>query len=35
VVDRLTGILAGLLAMVMVARYYGSAGLGIFAWYFK
>jgi stage V sporulation protein B len=35
VVDRLAGIASGLVAMVMVDRYYGPAGLGIFAWFFS
>ncbi len=35
VMDRLAGIGSGLLAMVMVDRYYGPAGLGIFAWFFS
>jgi O-antigen/teichoic acid export membrane protein len=33
--DRLAGIGTGLIAMVMVDRHYGSAGLGIFAWFFS
>jgi len=35
VMDRLAGIGAGLIAMVMVDRHYGPAGLGIFAWFFS
>ena len=35
VVDRLAGIGSGLIAMVMVDRHYGPAGLGIFAWFFS
>ncbi len=35
VMDRLAGIGAGLVAMVMVDRFYGPAGLGIFAWFFS
>jgi O-antigen/teichoic acid export membrane protein len=35
VMDRLAGIGSGLIAMVMVDRHYGPAGLGIFAWFFS
>ncbi|WP_372678631.1 lipopolysaccharide biosynthesis protein [Desulfosarcina sp.] len=35
VMDRLAGIGTGLMAMVMVDRHHGSAGLGIFAWFFS
>lgn len=34
-IDRLAGIGSGLIAMVMVDRHYGLAGLGIFAWFFS
>jgi hypothetical protein len=35
VMDRLASIGSGLIAMVMVDRHYGPAGLGIFAWFFS
>ena len=35
VTDRLAGIGTGLIAMIMVDRQYGPAGLGIFAWFFS
>lgn len=35
VVDRLIGIGAGLVAMIIVDRHYGPAGLGMFAWFFS
>ncbi|BBO67786.1 hypothetical protein DSCA_17160 [Desulfosarcina alkanivorans] len=35
VADRLAGIATGLLAMIVVDRYYGPAGLGVFAWFFS
>lgn len=35
VMDRLIGIGTGLVAMIMVDRHYGPAGLGIFAWFFS
>jgi O-antigen/teichoic acid export membrane protein len=35
VLDRLAGIAAGLIGMVVVDRYYGPAGLGVFAWFFS
>ena len=35
VVDRLAGIGAGLVAMIIVDRNYGPAGLGMFAWFFS
>ena len=33
--DRLSGIMAGLVAMIMVDHYHGPAGLGLFAWFFS
>jgi O-antigen/teichoic acid export membrane protein len=35
VLDRLAAVLSGLIAMILVDRHYGPAGLGIFAWFFS
>lgn len=35
VLDRLAAVLSGLIAMILVDRHYGPAGLGVFAWFFS